>query len=44
MAPEVRLSGPNNEPLGIVSLSEALRLNPSSLDHDEWADVIRKGS
>ena len=26
MAPEVRLSGPNNEPLGIVSLSEALRL------------------
>jgi translation initiation factor IF-3 len=26
MAPEVRLSGPNNEPLGIVSLSEALRM------------------
>jgi translation initiation factor IF-3 len=26
MAPEVRLSGPNNEPLGIVSLTEALRL------------------
>jgi translation initiation factor IF-3 len=26
MAPEVRLSGVNNEPLGIVSLSEALRL------------------
>ncbi|WP_332824951.1 translation initiation factor IF-3 [Ramlibacter sp.] len=26
MAPEVRLSGPNNEPLGIVSLAEALRL------------------
>ena len=26
MAPEVRLSGPNNEPLGIVSLQEALRL------------------
>jgi translation initiation factor IF-3 len=26
MAPEVRLSGPDNEPLGIVSLTEALRL------------------
>jgi len=26
MAPEVRLNGPENEPLGIVSLSEALRL------------------
>ena len=26
MAPEVRLSGPDNEPLGIVSLMEALRL------------------
>ena len=26
MAPEVRLSGPENEPLGIVSLSEALRM------------------
>jgi translation initiation factor IF-3 len=26
MAPEVRLSGPNNEPLGIVSLMEALRM------------------
>ena len=26
MAPEVRLSGPDNEPLGIMSLSEALRL------------------
>ena len=26
MAPEVRLSGPNNEPLGVVSLQEALRL------------------
>ena len=26
MAPEVRLSGPDNEPLGIVSLSKALRL------------------
>jgi translation initiation factor IF-3 len=26
MAPEVRLSGPNNEPLGIVSIAEALRL------------------
>src|SRR6476659_1647980 len=26
MAPEVRLSGPNNEPLGIVSLHEALRM------------------
>ncbi|MCF8169180.1 MAG: translation initiation factor IF-3 [Rhodoferax sp.] len=25
MAPEVRLAGPENEPLGIVSLSEALR-------------------
>lgn len=25
-APEVRLSGPNNEPLGIVSLQEALRM------------------
>src|SRR5690606_20044039 len=25
MAPEVRLNGPNNEPLGIVSLSDALR-------------------
>ncbi|MDO8455415.1 MAG: translation initiation factor IF-3 [Burkholderiaceae bacterium] len=26
MAPEVRLSGPENEPLGIVSVTEALRL------------------
>jgi translation initiation factor IF-3 len=26
MAPEVRLSGPDNEPLGIVSLQEALRM------------------
>ena len=26
MAPEVRLSGPDNEPLGIVSIAEALRL------------------
>ena len=26
MAPEVRLSGPENEPLGIVSLQEALLL------------------
>lgn len=26
MAPEVRLSGPQNEPLGIVSLTEALRM------------------
>ncbi|GAB4215087.1 MAG: translation initiation factor IF-3 [Rhodoferax sp.] len=26
MAPEVRLTGPENEPLGIVSLSEALRM------------------
>jgi translation initiation factor IF-3 len=26
MAPEVRLNGPDNEPLGIVSLTEALRL------------------
>ncbi|MDD5325608.1 MAG: translation initiation factor IF-3 [Polaromonas sp.] len=26
MAPEVRLSGPDNEPLGIVSITEALRL------------------
>ena len=26
MAPEVRLIGPENEPLGVVSLSEALRL------------------
>ncbi|MGE8318928.1 MAG: translation initiation factor IF-3 [Comamonas sp.] len=25
-APEVRLSGPNNEPMGIVSLQEALRM------------------
>ena len=25
MAPEVRLSGPDNEPLGVVSLTEALR-------------------
>ncbi len=25
MAPEVRLSGPNNEPIGVVSLAEALR-------------------
>jgi len=25
MAPEVRLTGPENEPLGVVSLSEALR-------------------
>ncbi|MBU6437580.1 MAG: translation initiation factor IF-3, partial [Betaproteobacteria bacterium] len=27
MAPEVRLSGPDNEPLGIVSLQEALRMS-----------------
>jgi len=27
MAPEVRLNGPNNEPLGIVSIQEALRLS-----------------
>ena len=26
MAPEVRLSGPENEPIGIVSLAEALRM------------------
>ena len=26
MAPEVRLSGPDNEPLGVVSLMEALRM------------------
>jgi translation initiation factor IF-3 len=26
MAPEVRLSGPENEPLGIVSIAEALRM------------------
>lgn len=26
MAPEVRLSGPDNEPLGVVSLAEALRM------------------
>jgi translation initiation factor IF-3 len=26
MAPEVRLTGPDNEPLGVVSLMEALRL------------------
>ncbi|MFM9993414.1 MAG: translation initiation factor IF-3, partial [Burkholderiaceae bacterium] len=26
MAPEVRISGPNNEPLGVVSFAEALRL------------------
>ena len=26
MAPEVRLSGPENEPIGIVSLQEALRM------------------
>ena len=26
MAPEVRLSGPENEPMGIVSLAEALRM------------------
>lgn len=26
MAPEVRLNGPNNEPLGIVPLQEALRM------------------
>ena len=26
MVPEVRLSGPDNEPLGIVSLAEALRM------------------
>jgi translation initiation factor IF-3 len=26
MAPEVRVSGPDNEPLGIVSLMEALRM------------------
>ncbi|MFZ9666467.1 MAG: translation initiation factor IF-3, partial [Limnohabitans sp.] len=26
MAPEVRLTGPDNEPIGIVSLAEALRM------------------
>ena len=26
MAPEVRVSGPENEPLGILSLAEALRM------------------
>ena len=26
MAPEVRISGPENEPLGVVSLAEALRM------------------
>ena len=26
MAPEVRISGPDNEPLGVVSLAEALRM------------------
>ncbi len=26
MAPEVRISGPENEPMGVVSLAEALRL------------------
>ena len=26
MSPEVRLSGPDNEPIGIVSLQEALRM------------------
>ena len=26
MAPEVRLSGPENEPLGVVPLAEALRM------------------
>lgn len=26
MAPEVRISGPNNQPLGVVSIAEALRL------------------
>jgi translation initiation factor IF-3 len=26
MAPEVRLNGPNNEPLGVVPLQEALRM------------------
>ena len=26
MAPEVRLNGPENEPLGIVSLQDALRM------------------
>lgn len=30
-APEVRLNGPDNEPLGIVSIQEALRL---SAEHD----------
>ena len=27
MAPEVRLNGPNNEPLGIVSIQDALRMS-----------------
>lgn len=27
----------------VQRMSEALRLNPSSLDHDEWADMLRKG-
>lgn len=26
MAPEVRVSGPNNEPIGVLSLTEALRM------------------
>jgi len=26
MAPEVRVSGPNNEPIGVLSLAEALRM------------------
>ena len=26
MAPEVRLNGPENEPIGVVSIQEALRM------------------
>ena len=26
LAPEVRLNGPNNEPLGVVSIQDALRM------------------
>ena len=50
MAPEVRLNGPNNEPLGIVPLQEALRMAgdldvvaelDSKLSNDEFIAKVK---
>ena len=41
MAPEVRLSGPENEPIGIVSLAEALRMAGRAA---EAADMLQAAS